>query len=67
MNTNIYQAIVIKSALRLYAHHGIKANRAYTPSAMMRMATKITGQRFKPRDYIGAADALERWVWGTTR
>jgi hypothetical protein len=59
---DLYQAAVIKSALKLYARTGMKANRAYTPSNMMRMATIITGQKFKARDYHGAVAGLENWI-----
>ena len=58
INPSTYQALVIAKALELYARTGIKANRAYTPTAMMRMATKITGKTFRPRDYLPAAQAL---------
>lgn len=58
---NVFGAAVIASALRLYARTGIKANRAYTPKNMMAMATKITGKKFKARDYFGAADAIDAW------
>lgn len=57
-----FQAITIKSALRLYARTGMKANRAYTPSAMMKMAAQITGKKFKARDYDGAVNELEIWI-----
>jgi hypothetical protein len=57
-DVNIYRATVIASALRLYAKTGLKANRAYTPRAMMTAAAVMTGQTFKARDYVGAADAL---------
>lgn len=59
---HIYQAVVVAKALRLYARSNVRVNRAYTPSAMMRMAKRITGQKFSARDYIGAASALETWV-----
>ena len=58
----VYQATVIGSALRLYAKCGLKVNRAYTPSAMMKVATALTGKTFKARDYLGAADALKAWA-----
>lgn len=58
----VYQATVIGSALRLYAKCGLRVNRAYTPSAMMKVATALTGKRFKARDYLGAADALKAWA-----
>ena len=53
-----YQRLAIASALRLYAKHGIRANRSYTPKAMMATAERLTGQKFRPRDYLGAAEAL---------
>jgi len=59
---NQYQAVIIAGALKLYARTGIKANRAYTPKNMMLMATKITGRKFKARDYMGAHDALKEWA-----
>lgn len=55
---NIYRAIVLASALRLYANTGMRTNRAYTPKRMMAVAAEITGQTFKARDYAGAAAAL---------
>lgn len=58
---NVYGAAVVASALRLYARTGIKANRAYTPKNMIATASKITGKRFKARDYLGAADAIDAW------
>jgi len=58
MTPDIYQMLAIKHALYLYAKTGMKANRSYTPTSMMKMATKITGRTFKARDYMGAADAL---------
>jgi hypothetical protein len=55
---NVYRMTVIASALRLYAKTGMKVNAAYTPKAMMATAAALTGQKFKARDYLGAADAL---------
>lgn len=60
-NMGGFQAIVIASALELYAATGMKANSAYTPRNMMAAATRITGQKFKPRDYLGAAEALRAY------
>lgn len=59
----VYQAMIIKAALRLYAKTGIKPNRAYKPSTMMKIARQITGnKKLKPRDYMGAHDALAIWI-----
>ena len=57
-----YQAVIIASALRLYAKTGIKANRAYTPTNMIRKAREITGKTLAARDYVGAAQALTDWA-----
>lgn len=59
---NVFAMAVIASSLRLYAETGMKPNRAYTPSAMMRAAEHHTGLKFKKRDYLGAADALSAKV-----
>jgi hypothetical protein len=53
-----YQCLVIASALKLYAKTGMKAARAYTPANMIRAAEAMTGQKFRARDYMGAANAL---------
>lgn len=55
-----YQALTIAHALELYHKHKMKVNRAYTPSAMMRAASQITGAKFAPRDYAGAAAACRQ-------
>lgn len=58
----IFQALAIAKALRLYHGTGMKVNSAYTPINMRLMAEKITGQRFKSRDYLGMAQALEEFA-----
>lgn len=63
MEPTVYQALVVAKALELYARTGIKVNRAYTPSGMMRTAGQLTGRTFKPRDYVGAAQVLREWAF----
>lgn len=58
IDPTIYQALAIASALKLYASTKIKVSSSYTPTAMMRTATRITGQTFRARDYLGASAAL---------
>jgi len=55
---DVFAMLTLASGLRLYAKTGMQTNRAYTPTAMMRAASTYTGQKFKARDYLGAADAL---------
>lgn len=59
---NVYQAIVLASALKLYANTGMKANRAYTPSNMLKTAESITGKKYKRGQYMVAHDDLKVWA-----
>ena len=54
-----FQIIVIKGAIKLYRDTGMKANRAYTPTNVKLMAEKLTGKKFKARDWDGMITALE--------
>lgn len=40
------RALTIRKAIQMWVKHGIKANRAYTPSAMARAAGDITGKTY---------------------
>lgn len=64
MKTDVrrYQAVVVAQALELYAKKGIRANTAYTPSAMMATAYRILGQTQPRRDYLGTARRLREWA-----
>lgn len=57
-----YRAYVIASALKLYADTGMKANRAYTPTAMLKAANEITGHVYRRGQYNAAAMALIEWA-----
>ena len=57
-NPNLYRALVIAKSLRLYANTGIKTNKAYTPTAMLRNATWITGNNYKRGEYMKAHDDI---------
>ena len=61
-NPYVYQALAIAKGLETYARFKMKMNRAWTPSAMMWTAAKLTGQDFAPRDYLGAAKALRQAI-----
>jgi hypothetical protein len=58
----MYRLTVIASALDLYAKTGIKANTAYTPTAMLRNATMATGVKYRRGQYREAAADLRRVV-----
>lgn len=59
---NVFRSAVIASALRLYAKTGMKANRAYTPTAMLKAAAEITGQKYKRGEYMKAAEDISACV-----
>lgn len=62
MSPELYRAVALAAGLRLYASTGLRPNRTWTPTAMMRVAREITGRTFQARAYTEAADALSRWA-----
>jgi hypothetical protein len=59
---NTYAAIVLRSAIKLYAKTGMRANRSYTPTAMLAKAGEITGKTFKRGQFAEAQQALTEWL-----
>ena len=57
-----FRAVVLKHGLMLYVSHGIKPNRAWTPTAMLRTAGEITGHTYKRGQYTQAIVDLEIWI-----
>lgn len=62
ISPQIYQCLVIAKGLEFYAKTGMRINKSYTPQRLMARATEITGQSFKGRAYIEAANALRMHV-----
>ena len=60
--TRAFQAIAIAHALKFYAKTGMKVNRMYTPTAMLKVATSITGKSYKRGAYAEAGDDLQKWA-----
>lgn len=56
-----YQALVIRKGLEA-CKIGLRLNRDYTPKRLMEMASKITGHKFKARDFDAAIVALGEWA-----
>jgi hypothetical protein len=59
---NIYHALVLASGLKLYKATKMKPTRAYTPTAMLRMATHFTGNKYKRGEYLKAAADLTAYA-----
>jgi hypothetical protein len=58
----LYQVIVLISAMRLYVKSRIKVNRAYTPKNMLATAARLTGKTYKRTELAKAADDLQGWA-----
>jgi hypothetical protein len=58
----VYRAITLKHGLILYAKTRMKPNSAWTPTAMLKAAGQITGQRYRRGAYHAAALDLDRWI-----
>lgn len=59
---DVFVMAALASGLMLYARSGLRPNRMWPPRAMMAAAERHTGQKFKARDYVGAAEALSAKV-----
>jgi hypothetical protein len=55
---NAYVALVLASAIDLYVKTGMKANRAYTPTNMLKTASRLTGRQYKRNQLRQAAADL---------
>jgi hypothetical protein len=58
----LFQAIALKGGLKLYAATGMKPNRAWTPTAMLKLAESFTGKRYKRGQHQQAADDMTIWI-----
>ena len=59
---NLYRAIALKTALNMYARHGMQANRQLTPTVMLVEAGKYTGKVYKRGMYAVAVEDMQVWV-----
>ena len=55
---NTFVMITLKSAIKLYIQTGMKANRAYTPTNMLRKAGELLGKTYKRGQLQQAHDDL---------
>lgn len=58
-----YQMLAVKHGLKAIKI-GLRLNRAYTPTNLRKMTEKLTGRKFKARDYDGMIAALEHKIDG---
>lgn len=59
----VYRALAISTALKLYAKTKMRINPAYTPTAMMKAANQITGHHYRRGQYMAASFALQEWAY----
>lgn len=56
-------AVAAKQGL-IAIKYGLRLNHAYTPKNCRAVAERVTGMKFKARDYDGMIAALERYLNG---
>lgn len=61
-DVRIHQLVAIKIGLRVFAKHGTKVNRDYTPKKMLQVAAWMTGKTYKVSkpEMFRAADDLQK-------
>jgi hypothetical protein len=58
-DVNTFVLIALKAALRMYADTGMRPNRAWTATAMLRKASEFTGRTYKRGQHAIAAQDLQ--------
>lgn len=56
---NTFVLVTLKAAIGLYVKTGMKANRDYTPTNMLRKASEFTGKTYKRGQLQQAFDDLQ--------
>jgi hypothetical protein len=59
---NLFRAVHVASALRVYARTGMKMTRGATPSVLLAIAREYTGKTYKRGEYLQAAEDVRVWV-----
>lgn len=59
---NVFAAITLKSAIKMWAKHKMRANRSYTPTAMKAAAERTTGKAYKRGAWDEMVRDLESWI-----
>jgi hypothetical protein len=59
---SVFQALSLASGMDLYAKTGMRPNRAWTPTAMLRTAGSMTDKTYKRGQYAQASADLRAMV-----
>jgi hypothetical protein len=57
-----FAAFALASGLSLFAKTGLRPNRQWTPTAMLKRAGEITGKKYKRGQYEQAAADVRAWA-----
>lgn len=60
--TMLFAAASLRGAIKLYVKTGMRANRAYTPTNMLRAASRYTGKSYRRGQLAKAAEDLDSWI-----
>ena len=58
----MFQAMVLRTGLQMYARTKIQPNALYTPANMLDAAGRITGRRYRRGQYMEAANDLSVFI-----
>lgn len=58
---SLFSATALKHGLSMYAKFKMMPNRAWTPTAMLKAATRLTGKKYKRGQHQIAADDVKVW------
>lgn len=58
----LFQAITLRSALRLWAEHRMLVNRQWTPTLMLTVAGRFSGKTYKRGEHALAAEDVQKWI-----
>ena len=58
----LFQAVSLRSGIKLYQKTKIRPNKAWTPTAMLTLAGRICGKTYRRGQFQEAIDDLTIWI-----
>jgi predicted transcriptional regulator of viral defense system len=59
---SLFQAIALRSAMKLNAATGLLPRRGFTKTVMLSHVTRLTGKDYRVRDFDKAIADLHQWI-----
>jgi hypothetical protein len=58
----MFQAMVLRTGLKMYARTKVQPNALFTPTNMLDAASRITGRKYRRGQYMEAANDLSVFI-----